>query len=61
MNSKETRVKLIKDISFERLEREINSWLSENDVEVLDIKYLASPCNTNPDWNDYSTLIIYKK
>ena len=43
------------------LENEINEWILENDVEIIDIKFSSSSCVENEKvYYDYSALIIYK-
>lgn len=47
------RVKVFGSISWVVLEDDINSFLEENDVEVVDIKY-----QYDDDW--YTAMVIYK-
>jgi hypothetical protein len=43
------------------LEDEINKWISDNNVEIIDIKFSSSMCvDETRIYYDYGALIIYK-
>ena len=58
MKSKEVKVITFANDALE-IENDINRWLTNNDVEILKIKYAYSVDHNSRGWS--SCLIVYKK
>ena len=56
--SKQVKVKIINASFPSTLESEVNSWLSRNSVEVIDIKYTGGGDGASSIYR-FSAMIIY--